>query len=267
MKKLLVLATSILGTNLAFGQSYQTFGTLGISDLGDGNNIRAGLRHFFSEKKVLGPLDEFSYINAQSFVEANLFRSDFQDNESVAGVWHTESGFFVGANYTNSDVEFILNGQNDFESHSATIGYQFNEQYSFSASYQDSDLGGFNTVFNAAYKHALQGSDYIGFSLTTNSGTGFVTLSSKYFTDLGQGRYLTVFGSFTDFDHGGENWSFGSEYYFSEATSVSAEVGDDDYYALAAKHFFTPNLAVALSYSDFDGADDSTFALGLDARF
>lgn len=231
-------------------------------EIGGSTYHAAGLSgtYFFDNKEALGPYNEFEYINKVSNVNANYLNVESGDYYSygVAGELFT-GNFLVGAGYSDNKA--------DVDATSFSLGYLFNDDFLVRVDAVDTD--GADTVYNisAAYNHQINDTDYIGFTLATDDNTDYVTLSSKYFTHLGDDRYLTANVSFTDFD-GDNTWSVGSSYYFTKATSVFATLAEDDLYEIGAQHFFNENIAV---YAEFASQDDiietETYTIGLKAQF
>lgn len=215
--------------------------------------------YYFDKKESLGPYNEFEYINKVSNINANYRNIDTGDYYSygVAGELFT-GNFLIGAGYSDNKA--------DADATSFSLGYLFSDDFLVRVDAVDTD--GADTVYNvsAAYNHQINATDYIGFTLATDDNTDYVTLSSKYFTHLGDDRYLTANVSFTDFD-GDNTWSVGSSYYFTKATSVFATLAEDDLYEIGAQHFFNTNVALFASYTSADDADTDAYTIGLKAQF
>lgn len=216
--------------------------------------------YYFDKKESLGPYNEFEYINKVSNVGAaytNWETGEYYTAE-VSGELFVEN-FLIGAGYAEDKF--------DNDATLFSLGYLFSDDLLVRVDAMDTD--GADTVYNisAAYNHQINETDYLGFTLATDDNTDYVTLSSKYFTHLGDDKYFTANVSFTDTDFG-STWALGSSYYFSKATSVSATLGDDDLYEVGAQHFFNENVALYASFASQDElVETETYTIGLRAQF
>ncbi len=216
--------------------------------------------YYFDKKESLGPYNEFEYINKVSKIDAAYVNRDSGENHltQVKGELFVEN-FLIGAGYAEDKF--------DNDTTLFSLGYLFNDDLLVRVDAIDSDFSDTYYYISAAYNHQINETDYLGFTLATDDNTDYVTLSSKYFTHLGDDQYFTANVSFTDTDFG-STWALGSSYYFSKATSVSATLGDDDLYEVGAQHFFNENVALYASFASQDDlVETETYTIGLRAQF
>ncbi|MBD3652792.1 putative porin [Kangiella sp.] len=215
--------------------------------------------YYFDKKESLGPYNEFEYINKVSNINANYRNIDTGDDYyyGVAGELFT-GNFLIGAGYSDNKA--------DADATSFSLGYLFSDDFLVRVDAVDTD--GADTVYNvsAAYNHQINATDYIGFTLVTDDEADNISLSSKYFTHLGDDRYLTASVKLADKD-GDNTWAVGSSYYFTKATSVFASLAKDEVYEIGAQHFFNTNVALFASYTSADDADTDAYTIGLKAQF
>lgn len=262
----LLTAAAILSTSMSVSSNeYQWFSELAYSNIdAGGGSVDALLlegQYFFDNKKALGPYNEFEYINKVSNIDAsysNIGLGDYYVTQASGEFF--VNNFLLGLGL--SDDKFG-NNPKDF-----TLGYLFSDNFLVRVDAVDPEEG--DTVYNisAAYNHQINATDYIGFTLATDDDTDIVSLSSKYFTHLGDDNYLAAEFSIVDTDVD-NYWSLGASYYFSKATSVFASLDDNDLYEIGARHFFDENISLYGAYSSQDdsGFDIDIYTIGLTAQF
>ncbi|WP_413663838.1 putative porin [Microbulbifer sp. CNSA002] len=112
------------------------------------------------------------------------------------------------------------------------------------------------TYVEFRYNYPLSGADYIGFDFVSDDGLDVAVFSSKYFTSLGGGRYLTTELSYADYEGDDDYWQIGADYFFSQSTSFGMKLDEKDDMKLAFTHFFSRNIAFEAAYSTME-ADDN----------
>ncbi|WP_144391442.1 putative porin [Pleionea sediminis] len=270
--KLKLLVASMLAATTVMAEDYQLFTDVSYQNTNfefgpvetDMNAVALSGQYFFSDKTSLGPLNEFEYINSTSNVFGNYFNVENGDfySGTVGGELFVNS-FLVGASYSDDE---------DGDDVSAVkLGYLISDDLLVDVEVIDN---GFDTVsyFSAAYNYQLNKSDYIGFSMTVDDEGEQTMLSSKYFTALSNGGYLTASLAYMDneFD---DAWALESSYYFNEMTSVSAGVTTEDEYSVGVRHFFNKNVSANIGYqsgtADIFGIefDQEVLTLGVSAQF
>lgn len=267
MKKLNLIVTSLLFSSATLAQEYQLFSELGYQYL-DANNastdvFSASGKYYFKNKKALGPWAEFDYLNTKSNVSA--YYTDFESGmyELKLGGEAFYNNVLVGASVKRSDT-----GYDSYNTSSATLGYLIQPNLLVKAEYQDHKHGG-DALFSARYTHSLGGTDYLGFDLAVDDDFDHFSAASKYFSALGQDRYLAAEFSINDND-GTTTWGLGGDYYFSKTTSIGLgyqDLDQDDGFAVRARHYFTQNWALAASYSSLDKNDLNLYQLSLIGQF
>lgn len=81
-------------------------------------------------------------------------------------------------------------------------------------------------ISSAQYNLALNATDYIGFTANVVDEFDNYGVGAKYYTDLGQDRYLTASANINAGDY--DSWSVASTYYFNQGTSVFANLNKQD---------------------------------------
>jgi len=223
------------------------------TDLGgeEADNFDIRTTYYFSGKEALGPLKEFEYINKVSNVFAGFTHFNWRDRDvdsfSVGGEYFTSNGFVIGAG-----VSDLWESNVDFQS----VGYLFSPDFLVTLNHVDFDSDNEFSV-DARYNYQLNSTDYIGFNLFVDEEFDTRSLSSKYFTHLGGEQYLTAELTYTNFDEGDDYWALGTEYFFTQRTSIGFSFDENEEYKLGMNHFFNRNFAVEAAYvsntdNDFD---------------
>ncbi|MGS0496495.1 putative porin [Pseudoalteromonas sp. S1727] len=257
MKKLAVIISSILLSSAATAaDNYQSISHLGYMDTDGNDKVSIDSTYYFSPKTTLGPYDQFEYINKQTNVYGAYSDDDLNDVATIGGEYFLQD-FVVGAEYSN----------NDFDAGSSTdeiklsAGYFFNPNLLLKATFIDVEDGENRVLFDLAYNHQLNSTDYIGFTVTSDDEFDYRAVNAKYFMDLKQGNFLTVEGTVSDDDNRSSSWELESNYYFTKATSAFVTFNKNDDYTFGAQHFFNKNVGLKAGYGN--NWDDS----GYDAYF
>ncbi|WDE10786.1 putative porin [Thalassomonas haliotis] len=262
---LLLTGTSLLASTGVHAEDYQSFSSVSYSDLDNKHNdsdaFSLATRYYFDKKSTLGPLDEFEYINKTSNVFGSFVDTDTNKNFNLGGEAFIDK-LLVGATYHYSD--FDHGGNEDI--YTLSLGYLVSDDFLIKAVKHDNDD---EYLFSASYNHQINDSDYIGFTYSTDDDVDVQTLASKYFTDLGQGRYLTAEVSFSDYDDADNDLAGRVEYFFNSHTSVAGSYNDDEDYSVSAKHFFNKNYALSASYQSNteDHIDYDLYTIDFTAQF
>lgn len=267
MKKKILTALVAAGcvTNLAFAQDYQLFSYAGYTQVdqqGDNwDSWTLGADYYFDKKRSLGPLGEFEYINKTSHAFGHYSNFDGGDGFMVGGEAFIDQ-FVIGASFS----QFDLDGTDEFDSKNLSLGYLINDNFLVKIDAFDPEEGDTSYMVSASYNHQISQTDYLGFTLGTDDETDYTSLSSRYFTSLGGGQYLTVYGVIED-DHDDNSWQIGADYHLTKMTSFGASIGDDSTYGLQARHFFTPNISLAFDYQSASDDDVDIYGLTLSTQF
>lgn len=209
--------------------------------------------HFFAPRPVMGPLKEFQFINQQSYIAASAAFSDQADSQGLSGeyIWND---WVVSASTTFGDADSASVGVGYFITQDFKVSI-YNNSYNDAGGLFDSDESDFS--FGVDYVYPLAGKDYIGASFNTNEDFDFSTLITKYFTALGDDRYLSLSASAVvygdDFGDIEDTVSLRAEYYISQYTSFSVMLrakGETDGFNVGASHYFDENSSLSLTYSD-----------------
>ncbi|WP_445360824.1 putative porin [Microbulbifer sp. EKSA005] len=224
----------------------------------DSDTFNIGTTYYFGGKETLGPLKEFEYINKVSNISAGFSHynrgSIDSDIFSVGGEYFASNGLVLGANLYDIGDENI---------DELSIGYLFTPNFLVSLQHFDNDSDN-ELSLNARYNHQLNSTDYVGFNLFVDEEADTRSLSSKYFAHLGGEQYLTTELSYTSYDSGDDFWTLGTEFFFTQRTSVEFEFDEQETYKLGMNHFFNRNIAVEAAYiSNSDDLDFDTYQLGL----
>ncbi|MBB1371774.1 putative porin [Pseudoalteromonas sp. SR45-4] len=260
MKKLAVIISSILlssaATTAMAADSYQSISNLGFKHETSSNNntVAVDSIYYLSPKKTLGPYDQFEYINKQSNVYGSYADDDSSDVTSVGGEYFINN-FVVGASYSNLDT-----GSHN-ELYKLSGGFFFNPNLLAKVTLVEDKDGDNYALFDLAYNHMLNSTDYIGVTVTADDDFDYRAVAAKYFIDLQQGNFLTFEGKYESIDDKENQWVAETNYYFSKATSVFANYNKQDAYSFGAQHFINENVGIKVGYGN--NADDS----GNDAYF
>jgi hypothetical protein len=249
MKKLAVIISSILisGTAAA-ADSYQSVSNLTYKDSDNNNTVAIDSIYYLSPRATLGPYDQFSYINKQSNVYGGYADDDFSDLTSIGGEYFINQ-FVIGAQYNNYD------SGNHNETYSLSGGYFFNPNTLAKVRLVENKDGDDFALFDLAYNHMLNSTDYVGVTLTSDDDFDYRAVAAKYFIDLQQGNFLTLEGKYESIDNAENQWVAETNYYFSKATSVFANYNKQDTYSFGAQHFINKNIGLKVGYEN--NADDS----------
>ncbi|WP_444920524.1 putative porin [Microbulbifer sp. CnH-101-G] len=214
-----------------------------------------GTTYFFGGKETLGPLKEFEYINKISNISAQFSRHEIRDDYwrddhhqnslSTKGEYFLENGVVLSAGIEDKKYANIYD---------QSIGYFFTPNVLVKLNYSNTDFKYFDEEeefsLTAQYSHQLSDAGYIGFTMNVGEEADDHTLSSKYFVDFGNDKYLSVEASYY---HGnGRVWGDASElsaeFYFNKETSVNIAYDENHRYKLGFSHFFNRNIAFDVVY-------------------
>ncbi|WP_444943200.1 putative porin [Microbulbifer sp. ZKSA006] len=259
--KLAALPLILLAAS-ANAEEYHSITTVGYSSLDydiellgaeldrEGNQWLAETTYYFSGKETLGPLKEFAYINKVSNVSAAFFHNEIEDNNAdsyaVAGEYFAQNGLTLGISLTEVNERNI---------DAVSLGYLFTPNFLLELSHTEFESDE-KTYAELRYNHPLSGADYLGFDFVSDNDFDTAVFSSKYFTSLGGGRYLTAELSYADYEGGNDYWQIGSDYFFTQSTSLGIKLDERDDIKLAFSHFFSRNIALEAAYSTM-AADDN----------
>ncbi|MEO2266516.1 putative porin [Pseudoalteromonas pernae] len=264
MKKLSIAIASILFSGAAAAQSYQSITDLEYVNFDSDDYVSLQSKYYFAPKQVLGPLDQFEYINKTTNVYGGIADDEWATQYNVGGEYFFNN-FVVGASYVNADYD---NVRGDHDGYTMSFGYLVNKDLLFKVDridYEGSDAVYF---FSGQYNHQLNATDYIGFTARVDDEFDYREVSGKYFTDLQNGNYLTLEATVIDVEDGDFGWMLGSNYYFSKATSVFVNFSKDDDYGFGAEHFFTPNFSLTAGYANnWDDSNEDQYYLKATAQF
>ncbi|WP_428819583.1 putative porin [Microbulbifer sp. MCCC 1A16149] len=215
-------------------------------------------QYYFGALETLGPRKEFNYILPVSNIYGGFDYIDYDGGDSDA--------VQIGGEYFTGQWKFF--GElNDFDSTSAYragAGFLFTPNFLAeveAVKVEDTDT---ELFVRGTYNHQLSGSDYIGFTAQVDDDFDYRSVSSKYFTALSGGQYLTAELSLIDTDFSDLYWGGAVEFYFNENTSIGAAYDEAESYEFNATHFFNRNVAGKVAYGsnrDFDDLD--VFSLGV----
>ncbi|MCC5826815.1 MAG: putative porin [Alkalimonas sp.] len=207
---------------------------------GSSTNVRTlDAVYFLDRKTVLGPLDQFEYINKTSNLQAGYSRFAGTNLWALGGEYFTDSGVVVSASHARSS---------GFHANTLGLGYLFSDDFIVRAEALRPRSDSTSYLFSASYNLQLEGNDYIGFTAATDDDFDYQGISSKYFAALGDDRFITVGASY-DRNKGADNqWEAEVGYYFSRMTSVAVSYDRSKSYGFKAKHFFNQNWALAAGY-------------------
>ncbi|WP_226644044.1 putative porin [Microbulbifer variabilis] len=239
-----------------------------------------GTTYFFGGKETLGPLKEFEYINKVNNISAHFTRledsadywwrkDNHQNSFSTKGEYFAENGVVLSTEVLN---------QRDKDVYSQSVGYLFTPNLLVKLNYSDFEYDIKYKTFSvdeefpswtsrhfkfdeeefsltAQYNHQLSDTGYLGFTVNVGEETDDHTLSSKYFVDFGNDKYLSVEAKYY---HGnGRAWDnvselnasgLNAEFYFNKETSINIAYDENHRYKLGFSHFFNRNIAIDVAY-------------------
>ncbi|MEI4549592.1 putative porin [Pseudoalteromonas spongiae] len=263
MKKTLLASLVTLTSFAACANEYQSISNASYADNDYDEIVSIGSIYYFDARKALGPYNEFSYINTKSNIGASYSDNEFANTIGVRGEYFFNN-FVAGASYNNADSDW-----GDVDYYEASFGYLFTPDIIARIHYRDSDARGIDGSFyaTAQYNLSLNTTDYVGFTASVDEEFDFFSLDTKYYAELGQGRYLTVNLDIDagDFDH----WLLGSNYYFNKGLSVFASVNKSDDIQVGGRYYFNSNWALSGSYgTNLDNdLDYDMYQINLTAQF
>lgn len=257
MKKLIALSVLTSLPALASAETYQTFGSLGFYDSdADNSELKTVLdgKYYFKGQDTVGPLDQFSYIDDTSEIHAEITSVDDDDAFSLGGSYYFDR-FVIGAEYSDDDsfYETRLNaGLFILDNLKATIGYTMPEE------------GDDVADFALEYDHAINETDYIGFTLGyVDTDESVISLSSKYLNAFDNGQFLVVEASFEDAED--STFEASAKWYLNKNTGFEFGADDQDFMYIGATHFFNTNFAVDVMVGQDDSGDDAVTVYGIEA--
>lgn len=256
----LVLTASATAVSADDYQTFVNFDYVNIDATGgsyDGFALSA--QHYFDTKSTLGPLAEFDYINTTSNVIAVY--GDFEgDDTYILGGEYFVDNLLVGAAFQSYDGFDVTN---------LSLGYLINEDFLVKLQAVNPEEGDTVYLLSAQYNHQLDGSDYLGFSFTTDDDFDNQTYSSTYFTKLEGEGYLKLGLNYHDGDFG-DYLSTEASYYFNKMTSASVMLDDDGEFGVGFNHFFNQNLSIGADYTsaeDNGNRDIDVYEIKVSYRF
>lgn len=227
---------------------------------GSSTNVRALEGTYFLDRKtVLGPLDQFEYINKTSNVQAGYARFDGTNLWAVGGEYFADNNLIVSAGHARSS---------GMHANTLGLGYLISDDFVVRAEATRPRSGSTSYLFSAGYNVQLEGNDYIGFTASTDDDFDYHSISSKYFSALGNDRFITVGAEFERLEGMKNNWEAEVGYYFTRMTSVAVSYDRSKSYGFKAKHFFNHNWALAAGYgSNRDLSGLNVWHLGVTGQF
>ncbi|MDA8621416.1 putative porin [Psychrosphaera sp.] len=260
----LPLVLILLTSTAASANEYQSITQLSHSNFDEvmstDNSTAINSVYYFDKKRALGPLSEFEYINTTNNVFGSYFNNSdsnfafggqvFYDQWQVGGAYITNDSDHIDASQTEFTLGYLLT-QNLLinVSHNRVDGdYKFIYSGGGTESFSDSQ-----TYLGAQYTHALQGKDYIGVTVDVESGLDSISASTKYFSHLGDERYVAIGLRLSDFEDVKPVVGVEGTYYFNQQSSLFAQVIRNTEFdvtstVIGGQHFVNQNWALSLSY-------------------
>ena len=252
----------MLVSAIASAEQYNSFTDADYTSADYGNfdvdTLRVQSQYYFGALNTLGPRKEFNYILPVSNIYGGFSYIDAEGND-------TDTLNIGGEYYTGQWKLFGELEDNDLSTnYSAGVGFLFTPN--FLAEVEAVKPEDQDTVLfaRAKYNHQLSGTDYIGFTAEVDDEFDHREVSSKYFTALSGGQYLTAGVTLTD--NAGEDFYWGGEveFYFNENTSIGGGYAENDSYFVDATHFFNRNVAAKVGYASNRDIDDlDMFRIGV----
>ncbi|WP_231759006.1 putative porin [Microbulbifer elongatus] len=215
-------------------------------------------QYYFGALETLGPRKEFNYILPVSNIYGGFDYVDFDGGDSDA--------LNIGGEYYTGQWKLFGELRDNDVSTDYSVGAGFLFTPNFLAEVEAVKPEDQDTVlfFRGQYNHQLSGTDYIGFTAEVDDEFDYRSVSSKYFTALAGGQYLTAELALVDVDGADLFWGGELEFYFNENTSIGAAYDENESYEFKATHFFNRNVAGKVAYGSNGDADDlDIFSLGV----
>ncbi len=266
--KVIALASAALLTTVSWANTYYSVSDIDFLRVESGSESSNGFAlssiYYFDGQKALGPLDEFSYLNADTQVYGSYL--NFESGDVYSGTLGGDlviDQFLVGASYSDNKA--------GIDTMTAKFGYLVLDNFLVQVEAIDIDTVGTDYLLSASYDHSINATDYLGFTITTDDEVDSLSMSSRYFTHLGGDRYFAADIAIADSDVD-SSWTVKGSYYTSKRTSFSLGLGDDSLYSIGAKHFFNDNVAVKVSLQSESNespgaADTELLQMGVRAQF
>ncbi|WP_444926518.1 putative porin [Microbulbifer sp. TRSA002] len=243
----LIFLFMLLMVSGAAAEGYRSITNFGYSNLDfdavDGDEYFAETTYYFSAKSSLGPLGEFDFINRSSNLSAAYFHGDtgFRDSDDFAlgGEYFSESGFVLGGILTSF-------GRDSFNT--ISLGYLFTPDLLMRLYNSDG-----SSSAKLSYNYQLSSSGYIGFDISTDVSFDWQILSSKYFSEIGDDKYISLELKYLNDDEWDDYWRVASNYYFTKNSSLSIDYDENSDYKIGFSHFLNRNIAIEASYSTILG--------------
>ncbi|MFD1216845.1 MULTISPECIES: putative porin [Microbulbifer] len=215
-------------------------------------------QYYFGALETLGPRKEFNYILPVSNLYGGFDYEDYTGGDS--------DSLQIGGEYFTGQWKLFgeLNDDDSTNTYRAGAGFLFTPNFLAEVEAKKVEDEDTELFIRGKYNHQLSGTDYIGFTAEVDDEFDHRSVSSKYFTALSAGRYLTAEVSLNDSDNSDLYWGGEVEFYFDQNTSVGAAYDEAENYQLHATHFFNRNVAGKLAYGsnrDFDELD--VFSVGV----
>ncbi|WP_157953858.1 putative porin [Microbulbifer sp. A4B17] len=226
----------------ADAEEYNSITNFGYSDLdfseGDRDELFAETTYYFSAKSSLGPLREFEFINKSSSLSAAYFHSTTgfynSDDFALGGEYFSKTGFVIGGNLTTF-------GRDNFNTFS--LGYLFTPN--FLMKFYNTEG---TTYAKMRYNYQLNGSDYVGFDVSTDIVFDWQIFSSKYFSKVGDDKYMSLEFNYLNDNEWDDYWRAAANYYFTKNSSLGIDYDENSDYRVGFSHFFNQNVAIEASY-------------------
>ncbi|WP_226703391.1 putative porin [Microbulbifer elongatus] len=252
----------MLASAVVSAEQYNSFTDVDYTSADYGNfdvdTLGFNSQYYFGALNTLGPRKEFNYILPVSNIYGGFEYVDYDggdsDNVNLGGEYYTgQWKLFGGLSDSDSDTLYR-----------AGAGFLFTPNLLAEAEVRDSDNSDTTLLIRGKYNHQLTGTDYIGFTAEVDDDFDYRSVSTKYFTALSGGQYLTAQLSLIDTDFSDLYWQGELEFYFNENTSIGGGYAENESYFLDATHFFNRNVAGKIGYaSNRDLSELDVFSIGV----
>ncbi len=266
----LILLISV--SNRALTESYQSFTGISHSDSsGVGSHIQSlESTYFFHDRRTLGPLNEFSFINQISNIYFSANKSGGSKNVSVGGDFIAKN-FLLQGQYYYDKFDAPDHVDDDRWAYNISLGYYLSNHLLVTTRAFKSENINTSYSFTVDYNYQINEKDYIGFRYFTPDDFDSYSIYSKYYRYLSHQRYLSLVLSYADNPSEilADFWIANVTFYLNKRNSISAQYdkGDnfsDSTYSLGIGHYLTEHYGIQLYYSDelSDSDSDNDYSYG-----
>ena len=226
----LALSLSLLSTSV-FAQDYQTEINASYGQIDSIDILSLSGSYYFDAVNTKNTAwAEAAFMGQKSNLNLSYLDFDGDVDQLSFGGQYYNNNVYAALNVNYVDID----GFGSDTSFSGELGYFFAEDWLVAISGNDEDF-----------------SDTLG-------------IRTKYIATLGNGQFFNFEAAYSD---ASEDFTISGDYYWTEQSSIGLTLSDEDGYdfGVQASHFFTPSVALNVSYDAFE--NDDLISVGITGRF